>query len=73
MDIETGNSPPISQNPYNICLKHIAWVQKELETLEKAGIIVQSLSLWASPSWLSPNKLNLESPHGEDNVWITKH
>ena len=42
MDIETGNSPPISQKPYNLSLKHTSGMQKELETLEKAGIIVQS-------------------------------
>ena len=40
MDIETGDSLPISQKPYNLSLKHTAWVQKELQTLEKAGIIV---------------------------------
>ena len=39
MDIETEDSLPISQKPYNISLKHTAWVQKELETLGKAGII----------------------------------
>ena len=39
MDIEAGDSLPISQKPYNISLKHTTWVQKELETLEKAGII----------------------------------
>ena len=40
MDIETGNSLPILQKPYNLSVKHTTWVQKELETLEKAGIIV---------------------------------
>ena len=54
MDIETGNSPPISQKPYNLSLKHTAWVQKELEALEKAGIIVQSVLLWAIPIVVVP-------------------
>ena len=40
MNIETGENPPISQKPYNLSLKHTAWVQKELETLEKTGVIV---------------------------------
>ena len=40
MDIETEHSLPISQKPYNLSLKHTAWVEKELETIEKAGIIV---------------------------------
>ena len=34
MDIDTGNSPPVCQRPYNLPLKHREWVQKELETLE---------------------------------------
>ena len=36
MDIETGDSPPILQKPYNLSLKHTAWVQKELKTLGRA-------------------------------------
>ena len=35
MDIDTGDSPPISQKPYNLPLKHADWVQRELATLEK--------------------------------------
>ena len=49
MEIETGKSLCISQKPYNLSLKHTALVQKELETLEKVGIIVQSVSSEASP------------------------
>ena len=49
MDIDTGDSPPVSQKPYNLHLKHREWIQKELETLEKAGVIVRSISPWASP------------------------
>ena len=44
MDIDTGDSPPICQKPYNLPLKHREWVQNELETLEKAGVIVRSIS-----------------------------
>ena len=35
---DTGDSPPISQKPYNSPLKHADWVQRELATLEKAGV-----------------------------------
>ena len=56
IDIETGNSSPISQKSYNLSLKYTAWVQKELETLEKAGIIVQDVSLWASPIVVVPKQ-----------------
>ena len=37
MEIDTGDSPPITQKPYTLPLKHAEWVQKELEILEKAG------------------------------------
>ena len=47
MDIKQG-TPPISQKPYNLSMKHTAWVQKELETLEKTSIIVQSPSMVVS-------------------------
>ena len=56
MDIETGDSPPISQRPYSLALKHIEWVHKELEILEKAGVIVRSVSPWASPIVVVPKK-----------------
>ena len=36
MDIDTGNSPPVCQKPYSLPLKHVEWVQKELEILEKS-------------------------------------
>ena len=49
MEIETGDSPPVCQRPYNLPLKHVDWVQKELDTLEKAGVITGSVSPWASP------------------------
>ena len=28
MEIETGDSPPVCQKPYNLALKHVEWVQK---------------------------------------------
>ena len=40
MNKETGDNPHISQKPYNLSLKHTTWIQKEIETLEMAGIIV---------------------------------
>ena len=56
MEIETGDSPPVCQRPYNLPLKHIDWVQKELDTLEKAGVITRSVSLWASPIVIVPKR-----------------
>ena len=49
MEINTGDSPPITQRPYTLPLKHAMWVQKELEILEKAGVMVRSVSPWDSP------------------------
>ena len=46
MEIDMGDSPPITQKPYTLPLKHAKWVQKELEILEKAGVLVRSVSLW---------------------------
>ena len=57
MEIETGDSPPVCQRPYNLPLKHIDWVQKELDTLEKAGVITRSVSLWASPIVIVPKRM----------------
>ena len=37
MDIDTGDSPPVSSRPYTLALKHHQWVQSEIETLECAG------------------------------------
>ena len=62
MEIETGDSPPVFQRPYNLPLKHIDWVQKELDTLEKAGVITRSVSPWASPIVIVPERMALGDP-----------
>ena len=56
MEIDTGDSPPITQKPYTLPLKHATWVQKELEILKKAGVIVRSVSPWASPIVIRPKR-----------------
>ena len=56
MEIESGDSPPVCQRPYNLPLKHIDWVQKELDTVEKAGVITRSVSPWASPILIVPKR-----------------
>ena len=62
MDIDTGDSPPVCQKPYNLPLKHREWVQKELETLERAGVIVRSILPWASPIVIVPKKTEPGEP-----------
>ena len=56
MEIDTGNHPPIASKLYTLPLKHYDWVQKEIETLERAGIIERSISPWASPVVIVPKK-----------------
>ena len=56
MEIPTGDNPPISQRPYGLALRHVQWVQDEIETLERAGVITKSVSPWASPIVIVPKK-----------------
>ena len=62
MEIETGDSPPVCQRPYNLPLNHVDWVQKELDTLEKAGVITCSVSPWASPIIIVPKRTEPGEP-----------
>ena len=68
MEIETGDSPPVCQKPYNLALKHVEWVQKELQILEKAGVIERSISPWASPIVIVPKKSEPEKAPQKKNV-----
>ena len=56
VDIDTGDSPPIACRPYTPPLKHHDWVKKEIEILDRAGIIDKSISAWASPVIIVPKK-----------------
>ena len=56
MDINTGDSPPVSSRPYTLPLKHYEWVQREIESLECTGVITKSMSKWASPIVVVPKK-----------------
>ena len=62
MEIDTGNSVPLAQSPYTLPLKHYDWVRREIETLEKAGVIERSLSPWASPVIVVPKKSAPDEP-----------
>ena len=62
MGIDTGDSLPVAQSPYTLPLKHYDWVQQEIETLEKSGVIERSLSKWASPVIIVPKKLAPDEP-----------
>ena len=56
MDIDTGDSPSVTSRPYTLPLKHYKWVQREIESLECAGVITKSMSKWASPIVVVPKK-----------------
>ena len=56
MDIDTGDSPPVSSRTYTLPLKHYEWVQREIESLEHAGVITKSMSKWASRIVIVPKK-----------------
>ena len=56
MDIDTGDSPSVSSRPYTLPLKHYEWVQREIESLEHAGVITKNMSKWASPIVIVPKK-----------------
>ena len=62
MDIDTGDSPPVSSRPYTLPLKHYEWVQREIESLEHAGVITKSMSKWASPIVVVLKKSAPEEP-----------
>ena len=68
MDIDTGDSPPIACRPYTLPLKHHDWVKKEIEILDRAGIIDKSISAWASPVVIVPKKSKPGEPPKEENV-----
>ena len=56
MDIDTGDSPPSAKKPYMLPLKHYGWVQQEIKSFKRAGVITRSVSLWASPVIMVPKK-----------------
>ena len=56
VEIDTGDSLPITQKPYTLPLKHTTWVQRELEILEKTGVIVRSVLPWTSPIVVVPKR-----------------
>ena len=62
MDISTGDGPPVSQKPYTLALKHVQCILEEIEMLEKAGVIVRSVSPWASPIVIVPKKTTQGEP-----------
>ena len=72
MDIDTGHMPPVSSGPYTLPLKHYEWVQREIESLEHAGVITKSMSKWANPIVIVPKNQLPGNPQREDYVLISE-
>ena len=71
MDIDTGDHPPICQKPYTLALEHYEWVQKEVEQLERAGIITRSVSPWAIPTVIVLKKSVLGKDSRAKTAFVT--
>ena len=54
MQLDTGNSEPVSQRPYPIGMKHCDWVGSELNKLLDAQVIHSSHSSWSTPIIVVP-------------------
>ena len=48
--------PPITCKPYTVLLKYYKFIDHEIKQLEEVGIILQSMSNWASPILVVPKK-----------------
>ena len=54
MQIDTGNSEPVSQRPHSIAMKHCKWVKNERNNLLNVQVICSSLSSWSAPTTVGP-------------------
>ena len=62
MDIDMGDSPPVSSRPYTLPLKHYEWVQRAIKSLECASIITKNMSKWVTPIVIVPKKSTPGAP-----------
>ena len=53
-DIDVGDARPVKLPPYRIHPSQVEQVKKELEEMEAAGIVSQTMSEWSSPVTLVP-------------------
>ena len=49
MQIDMGDSEPVSWKPYHIAMKHYDWVRSEINKLLDAQVICNSHSSWSPP------------------------
>ena len=61
--IKTGSSPPIRQLPYRLAHAYRDTIKRELDEMQKCGVIESSSSEWASP-------MVLVKKDGTMRLWI---
>ena len=66
---------PIASIPYTVPQKYCEFIDHEIKQLEKAGIILRSMSNWASPILVMPKKQDcMETNNSEGssnfNLWL---
>ena len=54
MQIDTGNSEPVSQRPYPIIMCHYDWVKNEINKLLNGQVFCSSHSSWSAPIIVVP-------------------
>ena len=54
MQIDTGDSEPVSQKPYHIAMKHYDWVRSEINKLLDSWVIHNRHSSWSAPITVVP-------------------
>ncbi len=54
--IDTGDSPPVRQNPYRVSDKERKQIQESVTEMLAKGVIVPNVSSWASPVTLVPKR-----------------
>ena len=62
MQIDTGDSEPVSQRPYPITMKHYDWVRNEINKLLDKQVICSSHYSWSAPI--------TEVPKGDGGIHI---
>ena len=55
IQIDTGNSKPVSQKLYPIAMKHCDWIKDKINKLSDAKVIHSSYSSWSAPIIVVPN------------------
>ena len=60
-EIDTGDNPPVKQRPYRVAWTQRKIIDKFLDDMLDAGVIVPSSSAWSSPVIIVPKKKDPQS------------